>query len=97
MSGKKKRESFAQSLSRLLGESLSPEELAGLESASLDGAAELGKLTRDEAMALALIGKALKGDLAAVKFIREAAAESEGTAERDFKLTLVVRRPGDGA
>ena len=94
MATRKKRRAFYDTLTALLAEGVRAGEIK-LGDAEREG--DEG-MPRDEAVALAVIKKALAGDIQAVKFIADAAAMSAPkAAEKPFRLTLVVKRPDDGA
>ncbi|MEG0751212.1 MAG: hypothetical protein RR998_06405 [Oscillospiraceae bacterium] len=95
MTKKKKNRDFAEVFAGLLGERLSDAEIADIEQGA-KGADSPGEETRDEAIAMAVIRKALRGDLSAAKYVAEAAAKSvPDSSNRPFRLTLVIRRPND--
>ncbi len=91
MATRKKRRAFYDTLTSLLAEGVR----AGEIKLGDDGGGE--GMPRDEAVALAVIKKALAGDIQAVKFIADAAAMSAPkSTDKPFRLTLVVKRPEDG-
>lgn len=94
MATRKKRRAFYDTLTSLLAEGVRAGEIK-LSDGESEGEGE--GMPRDEAVALAVIKKALAGDIQAVKFIADATAMSAPKSnDKPFRLTLVVKRPEDG-
>ncbi|MEA5050985.1 MAG: hypothetical protein VB021_05880 [Oscillospiraceae bacterium] len=86
---------FAQALRAMLREKVGEEGLAALREQARGCLS--ADMTNDEAIAMALIRKAIEGDAAAAKYICDAARRCGDAAEADrpFRLTLRVVRDGD--
>ncbi len=88
-------ESFASLFRRILSEQARDGELAGLSEETEEPCAGL---RRDEAVAAAVVRKALRGDVAAVKFLCDVVRETDAAKEeaeppaelREIELTLQV-------
>ncbi|MEA4912275.1 MAG: hypothetical protein VB092_06685 [Oscillospiraceae bacterium] len=98
MPGKKKagtddNNCFADALRALLREKVGEASLTALREQAR-GCLN-ADMTNDEAIAMALVRKAIEGDAAAAKYICDAARRCEDANAKPFRLTLRVVRDGD--